>query len=128
MRCGLTWVDNALHSSFYRLGVTVGRHPGYFLVVPVLLTLLCVTGFQRIKYEMDPEYLFSPVMGEGKQERAVVESFFRPNYTSRFNVGRITRPGEDFSAFSSGSSGLEQGGGGSDRVPSWREWPRRNIS
>jgi hypothetical protein len=35
------------------------------------------------------------VRGEGKQERAVVESFFKPNYTSRFNVGRITRPGED---------------------------------
>jgi hypothetical protein len=34
------------------------------------------------------------VSGEGKQEQAVVESFFKPNYTSRFNVGRITRPGE----------------------------------
>jgi len=95
MGCGLTWVDKALHASFYHLGLFVGRHPGYFLIVPVLLTLVCVTGFQRMQYEMDPEYLFSPVSGEGKQERAVVESFFKPNYTSRFNVGRITRPGED---------------------------------
>jgi hypothetical protein len=94
MNCGLTWVDKTLHKSFYHLGVTVGRHPGYFLVVPVLLTLLCVTGFQRLKYEMDPEYLFSPLRGEGKLERAVVETYFKPNYTSRFNVGRITRPGK----------------------------------
>jgi hypothetical protein len=59
MGCGLTWVDRALHASFYRLGVVVGRHPGYFLIVPILLTLLCITGFQRIKYEMDPENLLS---------------------------------------------------------------------
>jgi hypothetical protein len=94
MRCGLTCVDRTLHASFYQLGLTVGRRPGYFLIVPILLTLFCITGFQRIKYEIDPEYLFSPMNGEGKTERAVVESFFKPNYTSRFNVGRITRPGE----------------------------------
>ncbi|PSN48726.1 hypothetical protein C0J52_08794 [Blattella germanica] len=93
MGCGLTCVDSALHKGFYRLGLIVGRHPGYFLIVPFLLTLLCITGFQRIKYEIDPEYLFSPVRGEGKVERSVVEQFFKPNYTSRFNVGRITRPG-----------------------------------
>lgn len=47
-----------------------------------------------MKYEIDPEYLFSPVNGHGKSERAVVESFFKVNYTHRFNVGRITRPGK----------------------------------
>ena len=93
MGCGLTWVDMVLHKGFYGFGVIVGKHPGYFLIVPLLLTLLCITGFQRIKYEIDPEYLFSPVRGEGKTERAIVEQFFKPNYTSRFNVGRITRPG-----------------------------------
>ncbi|XP_063233113.1 patched domain-containing protein 3-like [Bacillus rossius redtenbacheri] len=90
---GLTWVDSRLNRAFYQLGLVVGRHPGYFLVVPVLVSLLCVTGYQRVRYEIDPEYLFSPVWGEGKSERAVVEQFFKPNYTSRFNVGRITRPG-----------------------------------
>lgn len=50
--------------------------------------------FQQIKYEIDPEYLFSPIRGEGKTERAVVEEFFKVNYTHRFNVGRITRPGK----------------------------------
>lgn len=47
-----------------------------------------------MKYEIDPEYLFSPINGAGKMERAVVESFFKVNYTHRFNVGRITRPGK----------------------------------
>lgn len=45
-------------------------------------------------YEIDPEYLFSPINGHGKTERAIVENYFKVNYTHRFNVGRITRPGK----------------------------------
>lgn len=48
---------------------------------------------------MDPEYLFSPIRGEGKNERAIVENYFKVNYTHRFNVGRITRPGKFFFFF-----------------------------
>lgn len=93
MTCGITCVDNLLNRSFYKLGLIIGKHPGYFLIVPVLLSLLCITGYQQIKYEIDPEYLFSPIRGEGKTERNIVEEFFKVNYTHRFNVGRITRPG-----------------------------------
>ncbi|XP_062562304.1 patched domain-containing protein 3 [Armigeres subalbatus] len=93
MSCGISCVDNALNRTFYKLGTFIGRHPGYFVIVPVLLTLLCMTGYQQIRYEIDPEYLFSPIRGEGKTERAIVENYFKVNYTHRFNVGRITRPG-----------------------------------
>ncbi|KAK9502160.1 hypothetical protein O3M35_012746 [Rhynocoris fuscipes] len=86
-------VDELLARWFYKLGVQVAKTPGYFIIVPILLTLLCITGYQRINYEMDPEYLFSPQNGDGKHERAIVESFFKMNYTSRFNPTRITRPG-----------------------------------
>jgi hypothetical protein len=91
--CRLTWVDEQLAGLFYKLGVQVALRPGYFLLIPPLIAALCATGFQQIEYEMDPEYLFSPVNGHGKVERQIVESFFPPNDTSRFNVGRITRPG-----------------------------------
>lgn len=90
---GLRIVDDMLNKSFYRLGLVVGRRPGYFLVVPVLLTMFFVTGFQRIKTNIDPEYLFSPVNGDGKYERAVVEELFKMNYSTQFNVARITRAG-----------------------------------
>ncbi|GAB0088915.1 patched domain-containing protein 3 [Sergentomyia squamirostris] len=93
MACGVSCVDRALNRSFYKLGNFIGHHPGYFIIVPVLLALLCMTGYQQIKYEIDPEYLFSPIRGEGKSERAIVEQYFKVNYTHRFNVGRITRPG-----------------------------------
>ncbi|KAB0795639.1 hypothetical protein PPYR_12478 [Photinus pyralis] len=92
-RMGLRCLDDFLNRSFYRLGLLVGHHPGYFLIVPVLLFLLCLTGYQRIHYNIDPEYLFSPVNGPGKYERAVVEEHFKLNYTHRFNVARITRAG-----------------------------------
>ncbi|XP_053687905.1 patched domain-containing protein 3 [Sabethes cyaneus] len=93
MTCGISCVDTALNRSFYKLGIFIARHPGYFIIVPVLLTFLCMTGYQQIRYQIDPEYLFSPIRGEGKAERAIVENYFKVNYTHRFNVGRITRPG-----------------------------------
>nr|XP_026495368.1 patched domain-containing protein 3 isoform X2 [Vanessa tameamea] len=93
MGCKLTFVDDVLNRSFYKLGLIVGKQPGYFIIIPVLLTLLMITGYQRVNYEMDPEYLFSPVSGQGKLERRIVEEYFKVNYTHRFNVGRITRAG-----------------------------------
>jgi patched domain-containing protein len=89
----MTWVDEKLAKLFYKLGVQVATRPAYFLLIPPLVAALFATGFQRIDYEIDPEYLFSPVNGHGKVERRVVEHFFPPNDTTRFNVGRITRAG-----------------------------------
>lgn len=90
---GLKIVDDYLNKSFYKLGLLVGKHPGYFLIVPVLITVVGMTGYQRMHNNIDPEYLFSPINGEGKLERAIVEEYFKVNYTSRFNVARITRAG-----------------------------------
>ncbi|ALC42675.1 Ptr [Drosophila busckii] len=93
MTCGISCVDKTLNKSFYHLGICIAKHPGYFVIIPVMITLLCMTGYQQLKYQIDPEYLFSPINGEGKAERAIVEQYFKVNYTHRFNVGRITRPG-----------------------------------
>lgn len=87
-------IDYILNKLFYKLGFVVGRHPGYFIIVPIFLTLFFITGYQRIKYNIDPEYLFSPINGDGKYERSVAESFFKVNYTERFDVARITRAGK----------------------------------
>lgn len=94
LRC----VDDFLNRAFHRLGLIVGRHPGYFVIVPLLLACICFTGYQRIHYEIDPEYLFSPVNGPGKTERAVVEQYFKVNYSYHFDLSRITRPGETTSS------------------------------
>ena len=87
------WVDSALRRFFYKLGYFIGKYPGYFIIVPIMVTALCATGFQRMDYNYDPEYLFSPTDGQAKQDRAVVESLFPTNYT-QFKASRITRPGK----------------------------------
>lgn len=86
-------VDNALRAFFNGLGRQIGLHPGYFIIVPALLTALAASGFQRITYEADPEYLFSPLDGRAKVERQVLESHFPLNFTD-FDPSRISRPGK----------------------------------
>lgn len=87
------FVDRTLKSFFYWLGCKIGESPGYFLVVPLLLTALCMSGFQQMDYEFEPEYLFSPTHGVAKSERAVQERHFPTNYSS-FKSSRISRPGK----------------------------------
>ena len=43
-------------------------------------------------FQADPEYLFSPIDGEAKFERAQLERHFPMNYTA-FDPGRISRHG-----------------------------------
>jgi hypothetical protein len=74
-------VDRALRSFFHWLGTNIGQRPGYFIIVPILLTALLATGVQQMNYNYDPEYLFSPTTGVAKDERAMLESFFPTNYS-----------------------------------------------
>ena len=57
-RCRATFMDDWLKKTFDRLGRAIGEQPGYFLIVPILLSALCASGFQRVKFMADPEYLF----------------------------------------------------------------------
>ena len=84
--------DAAMKWLFGHLGRLIGEHPFNFLVVPLLLTALAATGFQRVVHEADPEYLFLPSNGEAKIERASLEANFRMNY-SDFDPGRMSRNG-----------------------------------
>ena len=59
-------VDDSLRKLFRKLGECIGDRPGYFIIVPILISALCASGFQRIVFEADPEYLFSPVDGQVK--------------------------------------------------------------
>ncbi|XP_069953397.1 patched domain-containing protein 3-like [Cherax quadricarinatus] len=89
----LTKFDNFLNRSFYKLGNTIANHYGYFIIVPVFISAILATGIQRIRYEDDPEYLFSPTTGLAKVERAIIEENFFVNYSSDFHPSRITRMG-----------------------------------
>lgn len=90
---GKHFVDKTLRKFFNWLGFNIGLRPGYFILVPILLTALLATGFQQMDYNYDPEYLFSPTHGMAKHERATVETYFPTNF-SDFKASRITRPGK----------------------------------
>ncbi|XP_067124437.1 patched domain-containing protein 3-like [Centruroides vittatus] len=92
----MSWdcVDRFVSRIFYKLGKTVGCEPGYFVVVPLLLAGIFASGLQRIHYEDDPEYLFTPTNGRSKDERRVVENLFPMNSSLNFDLSRMTRPGK----------------------------------
>lgn len=92
MGCNSHFLDKFLKKWFYRLGFFIGENPGYFLIIPLLLTALCASGFQTVNIVADPEYLFSPSDGEAKTERAILESHFPTNY-SQFDPSRASRGG-----------------------------------
>jgi len=86
-------VDDTLKKIFFKLGVAIGHNPGYFIIVPILLTALCASGFQRMNYNWDPEYLFSPTNGPAKAERAIMEKYFPVDY-EYFHPQRMSRVGK----------------------------------
>ncbi|XP_043232014.1 patched domain-containing protein 3-like [Amphibalanus amphitrite] len=94
MRCSRTLgvVDRVLSAQFRRLGAHIGRRPSYFIIFPVMITLLAATGVQQLRYQDDPEYLFSPSTGRSKQERATVDRLYPTNF-SQFNTGRMVDMG-----------------------------------
>ncbi|XP_074600748.1 patched domain-containing protein [Brevipalpus obovatus] len=88
-----SWLDRNLSKIFAKVGHNVGLYPGYYVVIPVLVGIIFATGLQRLHYEDDPEYLFSPTDGRSKHERHTIDTLFPMNYTRNFNLGRITHKG-----------------------------------
>jgi hypothetical protein len=40
-------VDEILRTLFRKLGRVIGENPGYFIIVPILISALCASGFQE---------------------------------------------------------------------------------
>ncbi|RWS11672.1 patched domain-containing protein 3-like protein [Dinothrombium tinctorium] len=86
-------IDRTLSNWFKHLGHFIGDNPGYFVIVPLLIALIFATGIQRLHYEDDPEYLFSPTNGRSKYERQAFDQMFHMNYSQNFDSSRITHKG-----------------------------------
>jgi hypothetical protein len=93
MKYPLRIVDECLKKWFFQLGVFIGHNPGYFIIVPALLTALFATGFQQMNYNYDPEYLLSPSTGPAKTERITQETYFPVDYEN-FQATRMSRMGK----------------------------------
>ncbi|KAF2366095.1 Protein patched/dispatched [Trinorchestia longiramus] len=85
--------DSILSRFFYKLGEAIADHTGYFILVPLFVTLVFSTGYQRMNWTDDPEFLFSPLNGRARQERAVVEKYFPTDTSHHFDASRLIRNG-----------------------------------
>ncbi|CAG0888397.1 unnamed protein product, partial [Cyprideis torosa] len=90
--CNLRFVDDSLKKWFYKLGYFIAGHSTYFVVIPVLVAICLTTGIQNYRYEEDAEYLFAPVNAKAKHDRALIQSYFKTNY-SYFQLDRYTKKG-----------------------------------
>ena len=68
------FIDNWLKGRFRGLGQLVGKHPGPFILVPVILSVLCGSGMLGVEYNTDQDYLMTPTNGDGNKEKAIAES------------------------------------------------------
>lgn len=87
------FIDRLLSRIFEEMGRSIGHRPGYFIIIPILLAIVCSTGFQQIKYQDEPEYLFAPTDGRSKHDKRFFDAIFPMNYSENFNAGRITSKG-----------------------------------
>jgi hypothetical protein len=65
-----------------RLGTAVATAPVTFLLVPLLVSALLASGFQRFSCLADTQQLFVPVQARGLRDLAAVQALFPDTYTS----------------------------------------------
>ena len=89
---GQSKVDAWLKGLFGSFGRYVALHKTWFLICPVVVSILLGIGMIRVEYSSDPDHLLTPVNGEGRQEKLIAEKFFPTNY-SNFDASRSIKFG-----------------------------------
>ena len=82
-------VDKWTSKAFRALGESIARHPLYYMIVSFSLAIILSTGLQTVKYQDDPEYLFSPVNGQSHRDRDRLLRLFPQNTSERFDISRL---------------------------------------
>ncbi|XP_003747353.1 patched domain-containing protein 3 [Galendromus occidentalis] len=82
-------VDKWVSKVFRALGESIARTPGYYIVVPLMIAITLSTGMQTIRYQDDPEYLFSPVNGQSHFDRERLFQLFPQNTSESFDISRL---------------------------------------
>ncbi|KAB7502764.1 Patched domain-containing protein 3 [Armadillidium nasatum] len=77
--------------SFYKLGTIIALYPSYFIIFPIFICLLGMTGFQRMVLEEDSETLYYPDNGIAIHERERIEHYFHLNSSAHFLPYYVTR-------------------------------------
>ncbi|XP_023239056.1 patched domain-containing protein 1-like [Centruroides sculpturatus] len=70
------YLQRNLSLAFSRLGGCIGRHPLWFIFIPLIITALSSIGFVRISMTSDLQYLLTPINGRSKIEKEAIQSIF----------------------------------------------------
>ena len=82
----LTRPDLCLSNHFGELGAAVARAPLAFFLVPLLISGMLASGFQRFHFLSDSVSLYIPMSCRANDDRATIQSLFPDNDTS-FVIG-----------------------------------------
>ncbi|XP_023224626.1 patched domain-containing protein 3-like [Centruroides sculpturatus] len=84
-------VQASLSRIFQHLGKCTARHPILFMLTPVIISGVFMTGVFRMTTEKDITSLFVPSHGRAKSDRAAIDELFPMNFSVNFDFGRLTR-------------------------------------
>lgn len=71
-----------------RIGRCVALNPVYFITVPLIVSVIMISGLLEITFEKDTEYLFTSASDRALYERLLIERFFS---NADVDVSRRTR-------------------------------------
>lgn len=78
-----------MSTSYRHFGETIARYRFYFLLIPILISLLLSLGIIRLTYIRDLEYLFSPINGRAKKDKDTINKLFPMNISENFDYLRV---------------------------------------
>lgn len=87
-------IGKIIRERFRILGFIIGKHPLPFLIGPVLITAILMTGILKFSYIQDADYLYNPTNSRAANERRIIEKTFPMNKSSNFDPGRLTNLGK----------------------------------
>lgn len=84
----IDFIEQPVRFCFGKIGKFIGKHPWYFLIIPLFLSGLMGAGFffLRERTSNDIEKEFTPLNGPGKSERHYMQETFPENKTMFSNL------------------------------------------
>ncbi|XP_077994821.1 patched domain-containing protein 3-like [Glandiceps talaboti] len=86
--CEYDCVESRLSKLFNRYGRFIGKHPLWFLIVPILVAMALASGMVFFHQNTDVEYLFTPEGSQAMKDRDRAEELFPLNDDDEFDAVR----------------------------------------
>ena len=87
-------IEKRLRQLFAAWGRIVARHPWPVFILPILVTMALSSGFLFLVMETNQEVLYTPINGQAKTDRKIVEDLFKSvSWEAHTTPARLTHIG-----------------------------------